>query len=67
MTKEEAKPRPTRAKLLIAGTAAFVAACIFGSLAWDSGNYWHYALTLLSLYLSARYLVMGIKAKKDHE
>jgi hypothetical protein len=67
MTKEEATPSPTRVKLLIAGIAALVAAYIFGSLAWDRGSYWYYGLTLLSVYIGVRYLILGIKTKKNHE
>jgi len=47
---------------LLKGLLDLLIAYIFGSLAIDSGSYWHYLLALLFIVLGIRYLLKSVRA-----
>ncbi|CAN5624999.1 hypothetical protein BH23PAT1_BH23PAT1_5310 [soil metagenome] len=63
MTKTTAKAskQNTRAVYALKAAVSLVAAYIFGSLAIDSGSYWHYLFTLVSVVLSVKFIVRALK------
>lgn len=47
-------PKPNRAVAALAAVACGVGVYAFGSLAIDSGSYWHYGLAVVCIVLAVR-------------
>lgn len=53
-----------RWQLLISGLIGLLLAYLLGSLAFDSGSWWHYFGTLVLLIVGIRLFARGVKPKK---